>query len=105
MLLTKKLVGYLHRVFSSDPEQFLAIRLRYDGAMSWKIADGILTTSVSGGSGSALNVDLTTRTIASLASYLTAQAGYTVEFSIGGAQAGLSARVLLDGVNNQDNSR
>lgn len=104
MLLTKKLVGYLHRVFSSDPEQFLAIRLRYDGAMSWKIADGILTTSVSGGSGSALNVDLTTRTIASLASYLTAQAGYTVEFSIGGAQAGLSARVLLDGVNNQDNS-
>lgn len=104
MLLTKKLVGYLHRVFSKDPEQFLAIRLRYDGAMSWKIADGRLTTSISGGSGVALDVDLTTLTISSLASYLSGQAGYTVAFSVGGAQAGLSARVLLDDVGNQDSS-
>lgn len=102
MLLTKKLASYLHRVFSKDPEPFLAIRLRYDGSMSWKVADGFLTTEIEGGSGAALNVDLSAYTIASLVTYLSAQTGYSVAFSVSGQQSVLSAQVLLDGGNNQD---
>lgn len=104
MQLTNKLISYLHRGFSKDPEQFLAMRLRYDGLMSWQIVDGRLTTTVSGGSGAALDVDLTTLTIATLASYCAAQQGYTVGFVANGAQSGFSARILLDGGNNQDAS-
>ena len=39
MKLTDKLLGYLNRVFEKGPDRVLSLRIRYDGGMSWKIAD------------------------------------------------------------------
>lgn len=98
MLLTQKLLSFFNRVFKKDPEQFLALRLSYDGGgMTWAIADGMLTTSVTGGAGQALNVDLAQYTFASLGTYLASQPGYSVLYMGDPDQLRLSARVLLDG--------
>lgn len=105
MNLTHKLVGYLNRVFDRDPKPALALRLRYAGAsMRWKVSDGVLTTTVTGGAGAALSIDLSTHTVASLAALLAAQTGYSVPYQDTGALAGLSALVLLDGEGDQDKS-
>lgn len=97
MKLTKKLLGFLHRIFEKDPGQFLALRLSYDGAMTWSIADGVLTTVVSGGSGQNLSVPLATFTISTLATYLAAQPGYSVPYVDGTELFDLAAVALLDG--------
>lgn len=104
MKLTQKLLSYLHRTFSKDPVQFLALRLRYDGGMTWKIEDAVLTTVVAGGTGAALDVELGQYSIAELADYLRDQPGYTVEFEVLTEASTLSARILLDGSNDQDKS-
>lgn len=97
MKLTEKLLGFLHRVFDKDPMQFLALRLSYvGGTMSWKVAEGVLTTSVVGGPGQNLTVDLANYTVRQLVSYLAAQPGYVVLSMDGSENADLSARVLLD---------
>ena len=102
MKLTEKLLGYLNRVFSKGPESVLVIRLRYDGAMRWSVDDGILTTTVTGGSGAALRVDLSAYTVSTLAAFLAAQPGYSVPFVDALQIPGLRATVLIDGSSDQD---
>lgn len=102
MKLTDKLLGYLNRVFSKDPESFLALRLRYNGVMSWQISDGMLTTVVTGGTGGNLSVALPGMTISSLSAYLASQPGYSLAYSVGVEYSGLSAMALIDGGNSQD---
>jgi hypothetical protein len=103
MNLTKKLLGYLHRVFDKDPVAFLALRLRYAGTgMTWSISDGVLTTTVTGGAGASLTVQLADYTVSSLVNFLAAQSGYTVEYANTSELSQLSARVLLDADGDQD---
>lgn len=100
MKLTQQLLSFLNRVFDKDPKAFVAMRLQYDGEMSWSVSDQVLTTEVSGGPGAGLAVDLTQYTLSTLAEYLAGQAGYTVVY-IDPSRADLSATVLLDGGANQ----
>ncbi len=102
MNLTQKLLGYLNRVFDKGPQSVLVLRLRYDGAMRWTISDGVLTTSVTGGSGAPLTANLADYTLATLAAFLAAQPGYSVPFVDATQVPGLSATVLIDGSSDQD---
>lgn len=97
MKLTKKLLSLLHRVFDQDPEQFLALRISYSAAMSWTVSEAVLTTSVVGGPGQNLSVDLTTLSLGQLVDYVSAQPGYSVLYADGSGNLELSARVLIDG--------
>lgn len=98
--LTQKLLGYLNGVFDKNPYQQLALRLQYDGVdMTWVIHDSVLTTTVDGGTGVNLTVDLTEYTISSLATFLAAQTGYSVPFVAGGTFAELGAQVLFEQAN------
>lgn len=90
-----KLLGFLNRSFSVDPEQFLAFRLQYSGSMQWNISESILTTTVVGGPGLPLSVDLTGYTVMSLVNYLAAQPGYSVSNMT--TSSSMSALVLMDG--------
>lgn len=104
MKLTKKLLGFIHRVFDKTPAQFLALRLTYRGAMTWSIADGVLTTKVTGGPGAALAVPLRGYSINTLVGFLAAQPGYSVLYADTTENARMSAAVLLDGVGDIDTS-
>lgn len=98
MKLTQKLLGFLHRVFSPDPDQFMAVQLGYDGdALTWTVADGVLTTVVTGGQGEDMQIDLTAYTIGELVDLISAQPGYSVVKATGSANRGLGARILIDG--------
>lgn len=103
MRLTSKLLDFVYRALSADPDAFLAMRLRYAGEMSWSVSDGVLKTEVVGGPGAPLSIGLAAHTFRSLANYLAAQPGYSVPFLDAGA-ADLSALALLDGSGNQDAS-
>lgn len=96
MKLTQKLLGFLNRVFDKNPAPFLAFRLRYNGAMTWTVADGVLTTSVTGGSGENLTVDLSQYLIGDLINFLAAQPGYTLPYGDQSELSLLSALTLLD---------
>jgi hypothetical protein len=96
MKLTQKLLGLLHRVFDPDPEQFLALRIQYDGGLTWDVTDGVLTTKVVGGPGSDLTVDLLSLTLRQLISFIAAQPGYSIPGAASGNVLSLSARVLID---------
>lgn len=97
MKLTQKLLGLLHRVFSVDPEHFLALQLGYDGdGLTWTVADAVLTTTVSGGQGVDLLIDLTTYTLGELINFIAAQPGYSVVKATGSANRKLGARILID---------
>ena len=105
MKLTQRLISYLNRVFDRGPGEVLALRLRYDGdGMTWRVADGVLTTSVIGGTGSALSVNLAGYTVADLCVFLAAQPGYSVEYQDMSTFTGRSALVLLDGSGDQGTS-
>lgn len=98
MKLTQRLLSYLHRAFRRDPKPMLALRLRYDGeATSWRVHDAQLTTSVEGGTGEALDIDLTAYTLNELADYLADQPGYSVLYQPPVDLGELGARTLLDG--------
>jgi hypothetical protein len=101
MKLTQKLLGYLNRAFSRDPVQFMALRISYDGAMVWTIEDAVLTTTVTGGTGTSHVVQLSDYNLAQLANYFAALPGYSVPFQISGTASTLSARVLMDGTGDQ----
>ena len=101
MRLTQKILGYLHKVFDKDPHKFLAIRLQYQGGMTWQVADGILTTTVTGGQGQNLTIDLSQYTVAQLVAYLLTQRGYFVLYADTTALSSLKATVLMDGSNDQ----
>lgn len=105
MKLTSKLIGYLQRVFNKDPQQVLALRLNYDGtSMAWAISDGILSTTVVGGSGNGLIVDLSDFTVASLCAYLAQQPGYSVVYQDTSSFSTRSAMALLDSSGDQSQS-
>lgn len=103
MLLTQKLLGFLNRVFDKDPKAFTALRFQYDGAMTWRVQDKVLTTEVVGGAGDDLEVDLSAHTIQSLVGYIAGQTGYTVTY-VDASRAALSATVLLDSSGDQAES-
>jgi hypothetical protein len=97
MRLTDKLLSLIHGVIKKDPERFIALRLRYStGAMTWRVKDAVLTTTVSDGPGHSLSIDLTQYTISGLVGYLASQAGYSVVYVDSTELSGLSARILLD---------
>lgn len=97
MRLTKKLLSFLPRVFNKSPGSELALRLSYDGQMTWRVEDGVLITSVVGGSGQGLSVQLRNYTIDSLASFLASRSGYSIPFMTGSDVRFMSAMVLMDG--------
>jgi hypothetical protein len=99
MKLTDKLIGLLNSVFDKNPYPFLALRIQYNGDMSWTVADGMLTTSVTGGTGAALSVDLSQYTIGELASYIYLQPGYSIAYADTSSFSLLSALVLIDASN------
>jgi hypothetical protein len=95
--LTQKLLGYLNRVFDKNPYQQLALRLQYDGSdMTWAISNSVLTTTVTGGTGVNLTVDLTAYTISTLATFLAAQTGYSIPFVDTSAFGERGAQVLFE---------
>jgi hypothetical protein len=97
MKLTQKLLGLLHRVFDPDPESFLALQIGYDGdGLTWEVSNAVLTTSVSGGQGVDLALDLTDYTIAELIAYISAAPGYSILKGASAANQALSARILID---------
>ena len=101
MLLTSKLLSFLNGVFDKSPQQFLALRLRYStGLMVWRVENAVLTTTVTGGPGSNLSVDLSAYTLTGLVNYLASRPGYTVEYADASELSGLSARVLVDASGN-----
>lgn len=99
MKLTQTLLGYLHRVFNKDPAQFLALRLQYAGGLTWQVADGVLTTVVTGGVGQNLSVDLSQYTLSGLALYLAGQAGYEIVYVDETGLSVQSSLILIDGSN------
>jgi len=101
MLLTRTLLDNLHRVFHKEPDQFLALRLAYDGQMTWTVEDFVLTTTVAGGTGTSLTVDLTQYDLDGLVAFLAAQTGYSVPTTPPIGLGGRSATVLLDASGDQ----
>lgn len=101
MLLTRKLLGLLNRVFDRDPKRFLALRIQYDGQMTWRVADEVLTTSVAGGTGQNLTIALASYTLDGLGAHIRAQPGYVVPFADAGPR---SATILIDASGDQAES-
>lgn len=97
MRLTQRLFSYLNRVFDKDPLQFMALRLRYNGGLVWSVADGVLTTRVTGGSGVNLSIALSGYTLAQLVAFLAAQPGYSVAYADTTPLINLSSLTLIDG--------
>jgi len=97
MRLTQKLLGYLPRFFDKSPGRVLALRLSYDGDMSWVVDNGVLTTTVSGGPGVGLTVDLKAYTFSSLVDFLASRMGYSIPYAAIDDVASISARALIDG--------
>ena len=97
MRLTTKLLTHINRAFRKDPDAFLALRLSYDGGMQWQVAEGVLSTTVQGGSGVALSIPLAGLTVAELAGVLSVQRGYTTPWVVPAPQSGAAALRLLDG--------
>jgi hypothetical protein len=96
MKFTQKLLAYLHKVFDKDPHEFLAIRLQYRGGLTWTISDGFLYTTVTGGPGQNLTVDLSKYTVSQLVGYLSTQTGYSVLYSDTSNLSKLQALVLME---------
>ena len=103
MKLTSKLLGYLNRwVFDTSPDEFLAIRIQYDGGLVWAVDNGVLTLTATGGSGTSLSIELAAYTLAELSAFIAVQAGYSVPFQSPADMAGVKATVLVDGTGNKD---
>lgn len=100
MRLADKLLQYLHSAFDKDPGARVALRVRYDGAMTWRIAGRTLSTLTTGGSGSDLSIPLADLTIAELANIVSQQPGYSVVF-VDSDLSRRGATSLLDGESDQ----
>lgn len=98
MILTKALIKLLPRKpLSWDPLQLFALTLDYAAhPMTWKVADGVLTTTVPAAPGDNLTVDLTTYTLTTLVTFINGHAGYNAVLQAG-ASGTLGALALLDG--------
>lgn len=104
MRLTQKLLSFLNRVFDKNPDRFLALRIGYDGSISWTLEDGVLRTVVTGGSGQNIQVDVRQYTIVDLAAHILVQPGYTVPFVDVSEKSVLSGHCLMDGAGNLSTS-
>lgn len=97
MKLTKKLLGYLHRVFDKDPAPFLALRLQCNGTgLTWLVSGARLTTIPVGGTALPLSIDLTQYTIGTLVNFIATQPGYSVSYYDSSSLSQLGAAALLD---------
>lgn len=95
--LTQKLLLYLHRVFDKDPHPVLAFRVRYNGTgLTWSIANGVLTLTATGGTGTSYTFNIANFAIGQLAQFIAALPGYSVPYQDTSAYALLSALALLD---------
>jgi len=103
MKLTTKLLGYLNKVFNTKPDSFLAIRVTYDGQMTWTVADRLLSFKIAGGTGSDFEVDLSQYTLFELADLMAAKTGYSVPY-YDVDQGSLGATVLIDSSGDIDTS-
>jgi hypothetical protein len=93
-----RLLDSLSRVYDTTPDPVLGIRLTYlSGQMRWTIADDVLTTTVIGGVGESLVVDLSQHTLSTLSVYLASQPGYVVLFLDDTGMSSLSALSLVPG--------
>lgn len=99
MILTQKLLSFIHRVFDKDPVQFLALRIQYNGGLIWLVNDGVLTTTVTGGSGHNLSINLSQYTISQLANFIGVQPGYSIAYVDRSELSLLSSLILIDGSN------
>lgn len=100
--MREKLLNHLHRVFDKDPEPALAFRLRYDGTMTWIVKDGVLKTTVTGGTGAGFSATLADYTLTTLCDWIETQAGYTLEYrNADGAYMGRPATILIEGSGDQ----
>ncbi|HKT53694.1 MAG TPA: hypothetical protein VJP88_04540 [Caulobacteraceae bacterium] len=99
MQLTPTLLAHLNRVFDKDPGRFVALRIAYAGALTWTIADGVLTFTP--GLGAPLVYDLSQFTLGQLVADLAGRDGFTVTY-LDPERSGLSALVLLDGAGDLD---
>jgi hypothetical protein len=96
MLLTQKLIRYLPRTFLRIPQSVPALAIAHTGALSWSIADAVLTTAVAGVPGAALEIDLAELTLQQLADAINAHPGYTATLAPG-VNGSVGAWALLDG--------
>lgn len=96
MKLTKKLLGYVNRVFDKDPLPYVALRVTYAGGLTWQVTEGQLILTVTGGPGASVAYDLAAYTIESLVAAIASRTGFEVTF-IDASRQKLSARVLMDG--------
>lgn len=103
MRVTKRLLDYLHSVFDKSPGSVLALRLGYNAPMTWTVRDAVLTTSVVGGTGRNLTIDLRQYNLQQLATFLASQPGYEVRF-LNQDLLATGARALLDQSNSIDTS-
>ncbi|HET7675824.1 MAG TPA: hypothetical protein VFL54_09910 [Gammaproteobacteria bacterium] len=101
--LADKFIDSLNSPFSADPEPRLALRLTYDGAMTWRVQNYTLTTAVEGGIGGPLNAFLPMFTLGELVEYLNAQPGYSVLY-VDEALNDKAAVCLLDAAGDIDTS-
>lgn len=103
MKLTKKLISHIHSIFDRGSDPFLALRMKYAGTMTWEVSDERLITTISGGVGSPINVDLSLHTISSLAAYISTRPGYSVQHQET-VVSKLKATVLIDATGNQSDT-
>ena len=95
MILTRKLFGYLHRVFDVEAHEVPAIRLTCAGGMTWSVADGVFTATLPGPV--EVEVDLSLYTQGGFVLWLAQQPGIDIDWS-DLSLAPLSALALIDAV-------
>jgi hypothetical protein len=100
MKLTDSLLKNLNDVFDKDPEKFVALRVTFDGSMTWAVTDGVLTLTVDDRPDASLTYDLSQVTLRQLVDSIAGHAGYEVGY-LDPDRSDLSGLVLLDGTGNQ----
>lgn len=76
--------------------QFLALRIQYDGGLTWQVSDGTLTTTITDGSGQNLSIDLSQYLIGELANFIGVQPGYSIVYVDRSELSLLSSLILID---------
>lgn len=93
-----RLLNALSRVYDVTPDPVLGLRLTYvSGQMQWTIANDTLSTTVIGGTGGPLSVDLSQYTLSTLAVLLASQPGYAVLYLDDQTLGDISTLALVPG--------
>ncbi|WP_293372280.1 hypothetical protein [Nevskia sp.] len=91
---TRRLLSYLYRPINPDPDAVLGLTLDYGPeAMTFRVRDGRLTTTVTGNPAANLDIDLADLRIAELVNLVNAAPGYTSVF--GSIEDGQRAAITL----------